>query len=419
MTENLIIFNARLVTPTGTSARCGAQEMNHLHILDNATVEITKGIITYVGASRGETRDGYYNHFWHYNARGKCLLPGFVDSHTHPVFDGERADEFNRRLRGESYLSIMQSGGGIAATVRATRNATYYTLRARAETLLKQMSLMGVTTVEAKSGYGLDRDTELMLLRVIQGLQRDEHRRVDIVPTYLGAHAIPAEYAGRPDDYIDFITGEMLPHIARHRLAAFCDVFCEAGVFSVEQSRRLLTAARRYGFGLKLHADELASLGGAELAAELHAVSADHLLHVSEAGIRQLRAAGVVATLLPLTAFILKAPYAPGRQLIDSGLAVALATDLNPGSAFSGSVPLTFALACIYMGLTIEEAITAFTLNGAAALNRADTIGSIETGKQGDMVLLNTDNYHQLTYYVGMNSVIATIKGGVIHPLNG
>ncbi|MDR0896160.1 MAG: imidazolonepropionase [Prevotellaceae bacterium] len=415
MIENLIIFNAHVVTPAGFSARCG-KEMGRLSILDFATVEVTRGIITYVGASRGEERDGYYNRYWHFNARGRCLLPGFVDSHTHFVFDGDRAGEFNRRLRGENYLSIMQSGGGIAATVRATRKNSYYHLRARAESFLKQMSLMGVTTVEGKSGYGLDRDTELRQLKVMQSLQNEEQRRVDIVPTFLGAHAIPEEYAGRADAYIDFLIDDMLPYIAGHRLAEFCDVFCEEGVFSVEQSRRLLTAARKHGLGLKLHADEIVSLGGAELAAELHATSADHLLHVSDAGIRQMRDAGVVATLLPLTAFILKEPYARGRQMIDAGLAVALATDLNPGSAFSGSIPLTFALACLYMGMTVEEAITALTLNGAAALNRADKLGSIEVGKQGDFVLLNTDDYRQLTYYVGMNCVTTVIKRGVIHP---
>ena len=200
-------------------------------------------------------------------------------------------------------------------------------------------------------------------------------------------------------------------------MAEFCDVFCEQGVFSVEQSRRLLQAAKEYGLGLKLHADEIVPLGGAELAAELSAVSADHLLHASDTGIRAMRDAGTVATLLPLTAFALKEPYARGREMIDSGCAVALATDLNPGSCFSGSIPLTFALACIYMHLTIEEAITALTLNGAAALNRADSIGSIEVGKKGDFVVLNSDNYHFLPYYVGMNCVNTTIKEGVIYPV--
>lgn len=233
---------------------------------------------------------------------------------------------------------------------------------------------------------------------------------------FLGAHAVPDEYRGRTDEYLDFIIGKVLPHVAKDGLAEFCDVFCEQGVFSVEQSRRLLLAAREYGLRLKLHADEIVPLGGAELAAELAAVSADHLLHASDEGIRAMKESGTVATLLPLTAFALKENYARGREMIDAGCAVALATDLNPGSCFSGSIPLTFALACIYMRLTIEEAITALTLNGAAALNRADSIGSIEVGKKGDFVVLDTNNYHFLPYYVGMNCVSATIKEGVIYP---
>ncbi|HJD75138.1 MAG TPA: imidazolonepropionase [Bacteroides reticulotermitis] len=416
MNENLIIFNARIVTPEGFTARKGS-EMAHLRVIENGTVEVTDGIITYVGENRGENRDGYYQHYWHYNARGRCLLPGFVDSHTHFVFGGERAEEFSWRLKGESYMSIMERGGGIASTVKATRELGFLKLRSAAEGYLKKMSLMGVTTVEGKSGYGLDRETELLQLKIMRSLGNDEQRRIDIVPTFLGAHALPTEYAGRADEYIDFLIDEMLPVVAENQLAEFCDVFCEKGVFSIEQSRRLLTAAQAYGLSAKLHADEIYPLGGAELAAELGALSADHLLQASDAGIRAMADAGVVATLLPLTAFALNEPYARGREMIDAGCAVALATDLNPGSCFSGSVPLTIALACIYMKLTIEETITALTLNGAAALRRADRIGSIEVGKQGDFIVLNSDNYHILPYYIGMNSVIMTIKGGMLYPV--
>lgn len=415
MNENLIIFNARVVTPIGFSARCGP-EMGELRVINNATVEVTGGVITYVGKNRGEERDGYYRRYWHYNARGRCLLPGFVDSHTHFVFGGERAEEFSWRLKGESYMSIMERGGGIVSTVKATRRSNFIQLRSKAEGFLKQMNAMGVTTVEGKSGYGLDKETELMQLRVMRSLNNDERKRVDIVPTFLGAHAVPEEYSGRTDDYVDYIIREVMPDVAQDRLAEFCDVFCEQGVFSIEQSRRLLLAAQEMGFGLKLHADEIVPLGGAGLAAELSAVSADHLLHASDADIHAMAREGVVATLLPLTAFALKEPYARGRQMIDAGCAVALATDLNPGSCFSGSIPLTFALACIYMQMSIEEAITALTLNGAAALNRADSIGSIEVGKKGDFAILNTDNYHFLPYYIGMNCVNATVKDGVLFP---
>ncbi|WP_308745652.1 imidazolonepropionase [uncultured Bacteroides sp.] len=417
MSENLIIFNARIVTPIGFSARRG-EEMSQLQIIENGTVEVTKGIITYVGENRGEDRDGYYQNYWHYNARGHCLLPGFVDSHTHFVFGGERSEEFSWRLKGESYMSIMERGGGIASTVKATREMNFLRLRSAAETFLKKMSTMGVTTVEGKSGYGLDRETELLQLKIMRSLNNDEHKRVDIVSTFLGAHALPKEYKGRSDAYIDFLIHEMLPVVRANALAECCDVFCEQGVFSIEQSRRLLQAAKDQGFLLKLHADEIVSFGGAELAAELGALSADHLLHASDAGIRAMADTGVVATLLPLTAFALKEPYARGREMIDAGCAVALATDLNPGSCFSGSIPLTIALACIYMKLSVEETITALTLNGAAALQRADCIGSIEVGKQGDFVVLNSGDYHILPYYIGMNSVIMTIKGGMLYPAN-
>lgn len=315
-------------------------------------------------------------------------------------------------------MSIMEHGGGIASTVKATRQMNFLKLRSAAEGFLKKMSAMGVTTVEGKSGYGLDRETELLQLKIMRSLNNDEHKRIDIVSTFLGAHALPEEYKGRGDEYIDFLIREMLPVIRENGLAECCDVFCEQGVFSVEQSRRLLRAAKEQGFLLKLHADEIVSFGGAELAAELGALSADHLLQASDAGIRAMADAGVVATLLPLTAFALKEPYARGREMIDAGCAVALATDLNPGSCFSGSIPLTIALACIYMKLSIEETITALTLNGAAALHRADRIGSIEVGKQGDFVILNSDNYHILPYYVGMNCVIMTIKGGMLYPVN-
>lgn len=417
MSENLIIFNACIVTPIGFSARRG-EEMSQLQIIENGTVEVTKGIITYVGENRGEDRDGYYQNYWHYNARGHCLLPGFVDSHTHFVFGGERSEEFSWRLKGESYMSIMERGGGIASTVKATREMNFLRLRSAAETFLKKMSTMGVTTVEGKSGYGLDRETELLQLKIMRSLNNDEHKRVDIVSTFLGAHALPKEYKGRSDAYIDFLIHEMLPVVRANALAECCDVFCEQGVFSIEQSRRLLQAAKDQGFLLKLHADEIVSFGGAELAAELGALSADHLLHASDAGIRAMADTGVVATLLPLTAFALKEPYARGREMIDAGCAVALATDLNPGSCFSGSIPLTIALACIYMKLSVEETITALTLNGAAALQRADCIGSIEVGKQGDFVVLNSGDYHILPYYIGMNSVIMTIKGGMLYPAN-
>lgn len=414
MKENLIVFNSKIITPLGHTARCG-KDMSSLHVLDKGTVEITEGQITYAGLPRRGERSGFHWGYYHYDANGRCVLPGFVDSHTHFVFGGERSEEFSWRLAGKSYMDIMKQGGGIISTVKATRGLSFDILRTRAQKLIRKMNVMGITTVEGKSGYGLDKETELIQLKVMRSLNTDDHKLVDIVPTFLGAHALPPEYAGRPDDYIDFLIADLLPAITRDQLAECCDVFCEEGVFSVEQSRRLLLAAREHGLLLKLHADEIVSLGGAELAAELGALSADHLLQASDQGIRQMADAGVVATLLPLTAFALKEPYARARQMIDAGCAVALATDLNPGSCFSGSIPLTIALSCIYMGLTIEEVITALTLNGAAALGKAHQTGSIEIGKKGDLVILNSDSYHILPYYVGMNCVDATIKEGMLY----
>lgn len=409
MKGNLIITNARIITPIGKRALKG-KEMNQLLTIPCGTVEVTDGIITYVGENRSRIPAGYEV----LDAEGRVLLPGFVDSHTHLVFGGYRPEEFMWRMRGDSYMSIMERGGGIVNTMKATREATHEELREKAEWYLNVMSRMGVTTVEGKSGYGLDKEAELKQLEVMQDLNADPGRKVDIVPTFLGAHALPPEYKGREEAYIDFLIQEMLPLVKEKNLAENCDVFCEKGVFTVEQSRRLLTAAKEMGFGLKIHADEIVTFGGSELAGELKALSADHLLHASDAGIRAMADNGVVSTLLPLTAFTLREPYARGREMIDNGCAVALATDLNPGSCCSGSIPLTFALACIYMHFSVEEAITALTLNGAAACNRAESIGSIETGKQGDFAMLETDTHYVLPYYTGMNSVACTIKKGVI-----
>lgn len=412
MNNNLIIKNARIITPLGTSALKG-KEMNQLLDLTGGTVKVTDGVITYAGPSRPaceEPEEGYEI----LNAEGRVLLPGFIDSHTHLVFGGYRPEEFIWRMNGESYMSIMQRGGGIVNTVHATREATPEELKCKAEWFIDVMSRMGVTTVEGKSGYGLDRDTELKQLEVMRSINLSPQRKVDIAATFLGAHALPPEYQGRADEYIDFLIHEMLPLVREKQLAENCDIFCEQGVFTVAQSRRLLQAAQELGLGAKIHADEIVSFGGAELAGEIKALSADHLLHASDTGIRAMAENKVVATLLPLTAFTLRERYARGRDMIDSGCAVALATDLNPGSCCSGSIPLTFALACLYMHLTLEEAITAMTLNGAAALGYAHRTGSIEVGKQGDFVLLDTDNPAVLVYYTGMNSVQHTIKGGRI-----
>lgn len=408
---NIIIDNVRIVTPLGREAARGAA-MGVLDVTDNGCIIITDGVISYAGPSDGRPATRPDEHYLLVDGGGNVALPGFVDSHTHLIFGGFRPDEFEWRLKGDSYMSIMERGGGIQSTVNATREMSRREMEDKAQWFIDRMSEMGVTTVEAKSGYGLDSETEMRMLDAIAELAGRPGQKVDIIATFLGAHAVPKEYAGRTGEYVDLIINEMLPK-ARGK-AKCCDVFCEKNVFELEDSRRLLKAADALGYSLKLHADEIVTLGGSELSAELGALSADHLLHVSDEGIARMAEAGVVATLLPLTAFALREPYAPARRFIDAGAAVALATDLNPGSCFSGSIPLTIALACIYMRMSVEETITALTLNGAAALGMADMVGSLEPGKRGDVVLLGCDNYHVLPYYVGMNCVKTTVHNGCV-----
>ncbi len=407
--SQLRIINANISTPIGHSARKGA-DMSVLSHIENGGIVIDDGIISFVGKMNEMPPASADSKV--IDACGHAVLPGFVDSHTHLIFGGYRPDEFEWRLKGDSYMSIMERGGGIQSTVNATHAESTDALVEKAQWFIDRMSEMGVTTVEAKSGYGLDTETELRMLEAIETLAKRPDQKLRVVSTFLGAHAVPKEYKGRTSDYVDLMIREMIP--AAKGKARFFDIFTEKNVFEIEDSRRLLNAARDAGFELKLHADEIVTLGGAELAAEVGAVSADHLLHVSDEGVRRMAERGVVATLLPLTAFALREPYAPARKFIDANAAVALATDLNPGSCFSGSIPLTIALACIYMGMSIEEAITALTLNGAAAVGLADKTGSIETGKSGDIVILNFDTYRSLPYYVGMNCVRTVISHGQI-----
>ncbi|NQT55166.1 MAG: imidazolonepropionase [Desulfobacteraceae bacterium] len=410
MNGNIIIKNAsQLVTCSGFKAK-HSREMADLHIINDGTVVIEEGIIKAVGKTEDILSDFDENRFSIIDVRGKAVLPGFVDSHTHFVFGGYRAQEFSWRLHGDSYMQIMERGGGILNTVLATREATKNELIEAGRKRLDSMLSFGVTTVEGKSGYGLDHDTELKQLEVMGDL--DNRHPIDIIRTFLGAHAVTKDYKGRENVYIDYLTDNVMPEVAELNLAEFCDVFCEKNVFTVEQSRQLLHRAKEMGFKLKIHADEIVQLGGAELAAELGAISADHLLQASEKGIRDMAENGVVATLLPGTAFSLREPYARGRYMIDNNCAVALATDLNPGSCFSESIPLIFALATLYMNMTIEETITALTINGAAALDRADTIGSIDAGKKGDVIVLEFPSYEFIPYHTGVSTVEKVVKDG-------
>lgn len=412
MNGDLIIKHAaELVTCSGFEAKKG-HEMSRLHIIYDGALVIEKGTIARVGATEKTLAGLDLSSFNVIDATGKAVLPGFVDPHTHFVFGGYRAEEFSWRLRGDSYMEIMQRGGGIVNSVQATRKAAKDELINLGRKRLDTMLSFGVTTVEGKSGYGLDHDAEIKQLEAMGEL--DASHPVDVVRTFLGAHTVPGEYRDNKDGFIDYLISEVLPDVASMKLAEFCDVFCEKGVFSIEQSKLLLEKARAYGLKLKIHADEMTMLGGAELAAELRATSADHLLHSSDRGIEEMARAGVVAVLLPGTAFSLKEPYARARYMIDTGCAVALATDLNPGSCFSESVPLMFALATLYMGMTPEEAVTAFTINAAGALGRADTIGSIDVGKAGDAVILEFPSYQYIPYHIGVNSVEKVIKKGKV-----
>ncbi|MFP4349538.1 MAG: imidazolonepropionase [Thermodesulfobacteriota bacterium] len=412
MKGNLILTHAaQLVTCSGRKAKQG-REMADLGIIEDGAVVIENGAVTAVGKTDGILKENDLSRYEVLDASGRAVLPGFIDPHTHFVFGGYRAEEFSWRLRGTPYMEIMKRGGGIVNTVEATRQADPDSLTASGRRRLDKMLRFGVTTVEGKSGYGLDRETEIKQLAVMGDLDRDHP--VDVVRTFLGAHAVPKEYKGRAEDFLELMMDKVLPEVADRGLAEFCDVFCEKGVFSVDQSRRLLTRARDLGLRLKLHADEIVPLGGAELAAELGAVSADHLLQASDEGIRRMAETGVTAVLLPGTAFSLKEPYARARFMIDSGCAVALATDLNPGSCFSGSVPLIFALATLYMSMTPEEAVTAMTLNAAAAIGRAHEIGSIDVGKQGDLVVLEFPSYQFIPYHIGVNTVEKVVKKGTL-----
>ena len=408
--SNILIKNAsQLVTCSGFQAKQG-KAMSDLHTIENGAVVIENARITAVGKSEAVLAKIDEAKFESIDANGKAVLPGFVDSHTHFIFGGYRAEEFSWRLRGDSYMAIMNRGGGILNTVKATRNASKKELMESGKKRLDSMLSLGVTTVEGKSGYGLDETTEIKQLEVMKAL--NHVHPIEVVSTFLGAHAVPKKYKDREDEYIDYMIHMVIPKVTDRKLAEFCDIFCEKSVFSVEQSKRLLLHALNVGLKIKIHADEMVQLGGTELAAELGAVSADHLLHASESGIKALADAGVVATLLPGTAFSLKEPYARGRYMIDQNCAVALATDFNPGSCFSESIPLIFALATIYMNLSIEEAITALTINGAAAIDRADTIGSIDVGKLGDVIILKYPSYQYIPYHIGISTVEKVIKNG-------
>jgi imidazolonepropionase len=397
-----------LAGPAGPRTGSAAAEVG---AISDAAVAIRDGKVVAAGPRRDVEADYRAETAGTIDAGGKLVMPGFVDPHTHLIFAGSREEEFALRLAGAPYLEILKAGGGILNTVARTRATGDGDLLAGAEHHLGVMACHGTTTAEAKSGYGLDLENELRQLRVIDTLNR--RGPWELVPTYLGAHAVPNEFAGNPDGYVEHVCSVVLPAVTAEGLAEFCDVFCEQGVFEIEQTRRILTEAGRLGLKLKLHADEMVSLGGAELAAELKATSADHLLYASTTGMDRMAASGTVAVLLPGTPYSLGLKdFAPAREMIARGVPVALATDFNPGTSFTESMPAVIELACRMMRLTPAEAIVAATVNAACAIGRGSVAGSIAPGRPADLIITNAPNYRYLPYHFGVNPVATVVKHG-------
>ena len=410
---NLFVKNiSQLVTVAahGKRVKTGG-DMRDLGILRDAGVICTGGKISWVG-KMNERKDRLPDDFPEFDATGMVVLPGFVDSHTHAMFAGNRSDEFVLRSQGSSYQQIAEAGGGILKTMRSVREATKRDLKRSTSRFIMQMMRHGTTTVEIKTGYGLTVDSEIKMLEGINELAHEE--MMTVVATFLGAHAVPPEFDGNRDGYVKLILEEMLPYAGKKKLATFCDVFLEEGYFDPLASARILEEGKRRGLLPKIHADELHTGGGAELAVRIGATSADHLEQVSEQGLRALAGSETIATLLPGVSFFLDHGYAPGRKLIDAGVPVAIASDFNPGSCMSFSMPLMMTIACTHMRMTPEEAITAATLNGAAAVDRSNVSGSIEVGKDADLVVADIPDYRDLAYQFGMNHVRRTIKAGTV-----
>jgi len=413
-TADLLIHSAaELVTVAGAShAPKRGRELGDIGIIRDGAVAIARGRIVAVGTTdevRAAVHIGPETHV--IDASGKTVMPGFVDPHTHLVHMGSREFELGMRLSGRTYLEILQQGGGILNTVAATRRATLAQLVEGARRRLDVMLAHGTTTVEAKSGYGLTTESELRMLRAVQQLAQEHPVR--LVSTFMGAHAVPAEDRDDPERFVQRVIDEMIPAVAAEGLAEFCDVFCEEGVFTVDQSRRILEAGKAAGLRPKVHADEIVSFGGAELAAEVGAISADHLVHASQEGIRRMAQTGVVAVLLPATSlFLMSQKFAPARAMIEAGVPVALATDCNPGSSPTESMQLVIALACLCLRMTPAEAIAAATINAAHAIGRAAEVGSLEVGKRADIIVLGAPNHQFIPYKLGINLVEQVIIDG-------
>ncbi len=417
--DMLIHSASQLLTLAGGPQR--GEDLGRLNIIPKGAVLIRQGQIEAVGESR-ELCAAYPDEDM-VDAKGCVVMPGFVDCHTHLVWAGDRAVEFEMRLQGRTYLEILAAGGGILSTVRATRAASLPTLLAEARPRLRSMFIHGTTTAEAKTGYGLETESELRLLQAL--LQLDQEGPLDLAITFLGAHAVPPEFEGDDEGYTDHLCAIMLPTVrhwwianAPHRSLPFVDVFCERGAFNLEQSRRILQQACSLGFPLKIHADEFENLGGTALAVELGAISADHLVTTSVPEIALLGKSNTVAVSLPCTPFgLAQSHYTPAHEILQAGGILAIASDFNPGTAWCGNMQFVIALACRYLRLTPAQAIAAATINAAAAIGRAEQVGSLEPGKQADVLILSVSDYRHLGYRFGTNLVQAVVKRGVLYPV--
>ena len=410
MKVDLILKNiGKLVTMQGSSSFRVKEEMNKINIIENAYIAVKNGKILAIGVG-----DEFGNLCGEdtkiHDAEGLLVTPGLIDSHTHLIHGGSRENEFSMKLNGVPYIEILNNGGGILSTVKATKEASEEELYKKAKKSLDRMLEFGVTTVEEKSGYGLELNTEIKQLEVARAL--DKHHPVDLVHTFLGAHAVPEEYKENHKAYIDILVDVMMPKIKDMGLAEFCDVFCEEGVFTIEESEYILQKAKEMGYKLKIHADEIESLGGAELAAKLGCVSADHLMAASDEGIKMMAENNVVANILPATSFNLNKNYADCRKMIDMGAIVSLSSDYNPGSCPSENLQLVMQLGCLHLKMTPNEVLTAVTINAAYAIDRADKIGSIEVGKNADFVVFDARNVEYLMYHFGINHTKKVYKNG-------